>query len=587
MLSGARMTDEARAAAESLLHPPCRCAIQHHLHVSKRLEDDGVPTIVSPSSGAERSEEIARMLSGDRMTDEARAAAESLLHPPCRCAIQHHLHVSKRLEDDGVPTIVSPSSGAERSEEIARMLSGARITDEARAAAESLLHPPCRCAIQHHLHVSKRLEDDGVPTIVSPSSGAERSEEIARMLSGARITDEARAAAESLLHPPCRCTIQHHLHVSKRLGNDGVPTIVSPLSGAERSEEIARMLSGDRITDEARAAAESLLHPPCRCAIQHHLHVSRRLEDDGVPTIVSPSSGAERSEEIARMLSGVRMTDEARAAAKSLLHPPCRCAIQHHLHVSKRLEDDGVPTIVSPSSGAERSEEIARMLSGARMTDEARASAARKLAASTMSLRDTASSSSCLQATRRRRRADDRVAFERRGTLRGDCTYALRSPNDRRSSRSSQKLAASTMSLRDTASSSCLQATRRRRRADDRVAFERRGTLRGDCTYALRSPNDRRSPRSSQKLAASTMSLRDTASSSCLQATRRRRRADDRVAFERRGTLRGDCTYALRSPNYRRSPRSSQKLAAPTMSLRDQVAQCRATSPDIPRWRLG
>ena len=264
------------------------------------------------------------MLSGARMTDEARAAAKSLLHPPCRCAIRHHLHVSKRLEDDGVPTIVSPSSGAERSEEIARMLSGARMTDEARAAAKSLLHPPCRCAIRHHLHVSKRLEDDGVPTIVSPSSGAERSEEIARMLSGARITDKARTAAKSLLHPPCRCAIRHHLHVSKRLGNDGLPTIVSPSSGAERSEEIARMLSGARMTDEARAAAKSLLHPPCRCAIRHHLHVSKRLEDDGVPTIVSPSSGAERSEEIARMLSGARMTDEAHAAAESLLHPPCR-----------------------------------------------------------------------------------------------------------------------------------------------------------------------------------------------------------------------------------------------------------------------
>ena len=64
--------------------------------------------------------------------------------------------------------------------------------------------PQVAARAQHHLHISKRLEDDGVPTIVSPLSGAERSEEIARMLSGARITDEARAAAESLLHPPCR-----------------------------------------------------------------------------------------------------------------------------------------------------------------------------------------------------------------------------------------------------------------------------------------------------------------------------------------------------------------------------------------------
>ena len=36
-------------------------------------------------------------------------------------------------------------------------------------------------------------------------------------------------------------------------------TDVTPLGPEERVDEIARMLSGDRVTDEARAAARTLL----------------------------------------------------------------------------------------------------------------------------------------------------------------------------------------------------------------------------------------------------------------------------------------------------------------------------------------
>jgi len=41
--------------------------------------------------------------------------------------------------------------------------------------------------------------------------------------------------------------------------NPGVLTTVDPLSGTGRTEEIARMLAGESVTDEARAAAESLM----------------------------------------------------------------------------------------------------------------------------------------------------------------------------------------------------------------------------------------------------------------------------------------------------------------------------------------
>lgn len=51
----------------------------------------------------------------------------------------------------------------------------------------------------------------------------------------------------------------HHWRVTKRIEDDATLSVVSPLSEAERVDELARMLSGDRITEEARAAARALL----------------------------------------------------------------------------------------------------------------------------------------------------------------------------------------------------------------------------------------------------------------------------------------------------------------------------------------
>jgi DNA repair protein RecN (Recombination protein N) len=51
----------------------------------------------------------------------------------------------------------------------------------------------------------------------------------------------------------------HHWRVEKRQTKDATLSTVVGLVGADRIDEIARMLSGDRITDEARAAAIALL----------------------------------------------------------------------------------------------------------------------------------------------------------------------------------------------------------------------------------------------------------------------------------------------------------------------------------------
>ena len=51
----------------------------------------------------------------------------------------------------------------------------------------------------------------------------------------------------------------HHWRVEKRVVNDLTLSTITPLADGARIDEIARMVSGDTITDEARAAARSLL----------------------------------------------------------------------------------------------------------------------------------------------------------------------------------------------------------------------------------------------------------------------------------------------------------------------------------------
>ena len=54
-----------------------------------------------------------------------------------------------------------------------------------------------------------------------------------------------------------------HFRVAKKETGSGEVTIVEDLAEPERREEIARMLAGAEITDEARAAADSLI-------VEHH-----------------------------------------------------------------------------------------------------------------------------------------------------------------------------------------------------------------------------------------------------------------------------------------------------------------------------
>jgi DNA repair protein RecN (Recombination protein N) len=101
--------------------------------------------------------------------------------------------------------------------------------------------------------------DRGIGGAVADAVG----ERLARLASAAQVlvvTHSPQVAARG----------QHHFQVTKSERKRGTSVALDVLAGNERREEIARMLSGAKISDEARAAAERLLsgaqEPPKRGA---------------------------------------------------------------------------------------------------------------------------------------------------------------------------------------------------------------------------------------------------------------------------------------------------------------------------------
>ena len=60
-------------------------------------------------------------------------------------------------------------------------------------------------------------------------------------------------------HSPQVAAVGHHHLMVKKDGVDAISTTVETLDAAARLEEIARMLAGAKLTDEARRAAAALL----------------------------------------------------------------------------------------------------------------------------------------------------------------------------------------------------------------------------------------------------------------------------------------------------------------------------------------
>lgn len=90
--------------------------------------------------------------------------------------------------------------------------------------------------------------DAGIGGATAAAVG-ERLERVAERLQVLVVTHSPQVAARAA----------QQLRVAKRMVGERAATVVEPLGKRERREEIARMLAGERVTDAARAAADSLL----------------------------------------------------------------------------------------------------------------------------------------------------------------------------------------------------------------------------------------------------------------------------------------------------------------------------------------
>jgi len=93
--------------------------------------------------------------------------------------------------------------------------------------------------------------DRGVGGAVADAVG----ERLARLAQGEQVlvvTHSPQVAARGT----------HHLRVAKAMAAGAMTTRVELLDAAAKREEIARMLAGAKVTDEARAAADQLIGAP-------------------------------------------------------------------------------------------------------------------------------------------------------------------------------------------------------------------------------------------------------------------------------------------------------------------------------------
>ncbi|NBT85777.1 MAG: DNA repair protein RecN [Alphaproteobacteria bacterium] len=108
-----------------------------------------------------------------------------------------------------------------------------------------------KVVLSHHGYISTIVFDEidtGVGGAVAAAIG-QRLSLLGKNVQVLAITHSPQVAAFA----------QHHFHVCKKEHKQRMETSVEILAGNDRLEEIARMLSGSTITNEARAAAQQLL----------------------------------------------------------------------------------------------------------------------------------------------------------------------------------------------------------------------------------------------------------------------------------------------------------------------------------------
>jgi len=111
------------------------------------------------------------------------------------------------------------------------------------------------------LKVCLRGEGSGVTMIfdeIDRGVGGATADAVGRRLAALAAGGQVLVVTHS---PQVAAQGAHHWRVEKRVVEGLTLSTVTPLAPAERVDEIARMVAGDAITDEARAAARALLNP--------------------------------------------------------------------------------------------------------------------------------------------------------------------------------------------------------------------------------------------------------------------------------------------------------------------------------------
>ena len=101
--------------------------------------------------------------------------------------------------------------------------------------------------------------DSGVTMIfdeIDRGVGGATADAVGRRLAGLAENGQVLVVTHS---PQVAARGAHHWRVQKRVADDTTLSTVVPLKAGDRVDEIARMLAGDTITDQARAAARALL----------------------------------------------------------------------------------------------------------------------------------------------------------------------------------------------------------------------------------------------------------------------------------------------------------------------------------------
>jgi DNA repair protein RecN (Recombination protein N) len=101
---------------------------------------------------------------------------------------------------------------------------------------------------------------DKIPTIIFDEVDAGVGGAVAAAV-GARLVTLAEVAQVLVVthSPQVASRGAYHWRVSKSSDEGQVCTVIETLSSDARKEELARMLAGAKVTEEARAAADSLL----------------------------------------------------------------------------------------------------------------------------------------------------------------------------------------------------------------------------------------------------------------------------------------------------------------------------------------